>query len=184
MSSSPKHSPPRERIASEDPDTAATRKELRQTAISETPNLSTATTADSTPSSPNPDKSEADEASGREKTPDREASDESAREHMASPKKKRQHDEVDNGSDPQDAAGTSKAAGTATPASGEDSTPTTKSGGGEPERKRPRDIASGPKGEKADTVGTPSSFTSKISLANHAKTSHREPPRMMPSLLA
>jgi len=157
MSSSPKHSPPRERIASEDPDTAATRKELRQTAISDKPDLSPVTATDPTSSSPKPDKSEVDEASDREKTPAREASDEPAIEQMASPKKKRQHDEVDDGGDPQDTAGPSKATGTAAPAGGEDNTPAAKSGGGEPERKRPRDIASDPKGDKADAVGTPSS---------------------------
>lgn len=100
--------------SAEDPDTAAARKELRNTAISERPNLSF------------------DAASGRADTPDQT---DKMKEQISSPKKKRAHDEVDqNKEHPHDANGDVSPLGADAAVS--------RTNRSEPEKKRPRDVSS------------------------------------------
>ncbi|CAJ2512288.1 Uu.00g053030.m01.CDS01 [Anthostomella pinea] len=142
-----KRSPTPDNLAAEDPDTAATRKELRQTAISERPNLSAMAATDPDPkaSAPKTASSE-DKAPGEASTPDRESAEapsDSVKEQVASPKKKRAHDEVDEQRD--STAGTNGDV-SPLPANGSALSRTNRS---EPEKKRPRDVSSE---SKADTA--------------------------------
>ncbi|KAI3323408.1 PH domain-like protein [Xylariaceae sp. AK1471] len=135
MATSPQRSP--DRIATEDPDTAAARKELRQTAISEKPDLSAMDNNNTNPTAPSKDASSAAEASGKATTADREPRDESAPEQMASPKKKRAHDEVD---EPKNLAPDADA--DEDPIDANSSTSQNRTDRSEPEKKRPRDVSS------------------------------------------
>jgi hypothetical protein len=145
MATSPTRSP--ERIASEDPDTAATRKELRQTAISEKPDLSAMDNPSSNETAPSKDAPSPAEASAKATTADREHTDESAPEQMASPKKKRAHDEVE---EPRDSEADADTDETSIDANG--STLQDRTDRSEPEKKRPRDISSGSKPGKTTAV--------------------------------
>lgn len=136
-----KHSPTPERIASEDPDTAAARKELRQTAISEKPDLfaMAATGAGSrNPVATSDDALGASDASGKAATPELDARDDVGREQM-SPKKKRAHAELDESKDGTSGAG---ADGDVSPISAGGSASLNRSDRSEPEKKRPRDVSS------------------------------------------
>lgn len=151
--------PPRQ-TSSEDPDTAAARKELDQTAISEKPDLSSSTSSISTSATKakNPAANTADKpdqadtaepadaaehientssskASSKATTPDRDQSDtqpSKMKDQISSPKKKRVYDEVDElNSTGQDSNGDVSPIG----ASG-------RTDRSEPEKKRPRDVSS------------------------------------------
>ncbi|KAI0430644.1 hypothetical protein F5Y09DRAFT_341469 [Xylaria sp. FL1042] len=159
MATPPKRSPTPERIAAEDPDTAAARKELRQTAISEKPNLSAMVTANtSSDAVPSDDGLSAAEASGRATTPDRVARDDAAKEQMASqmasPKKKRAHDEVD---EPKDSATGANGDGDVSPIGPNGSASLNRTDRSEPEKKRPRDISSESKSNPTTTTTSPKS---------------------------
>ncbi|KAI0401235.1 hypothetical protein F4802DRAFT_435532 [Xylaria palmicola] len=134
MASSAKRSPTPERAAAEDPDTAAARKELRQTAISEKPSPS-ATAADSHAAPSGDGADTAAEAT----TPERLTWDDSTTQEMASPKKKRGHDEVDK---PGDVAAGADADGDVSPVGANGSVSLDRSDRSEPEKKRPRDVSS------------------------------------------
>lgn len=137
-----KRSPTPEHLTPEDPDTAAARKELRQTAISEKPNLSTMSTAEMHPA-PNAAIG-GDKPSSKGATPDRDSigsQNDDLRDQISSPKKKRARDEVD---EPQDAS--SDANGDVSPI-GSDAgagagTSLNRTDRSEPEKKRPRDVSS------------------------------------------
>ncbi|KAI0863197.1 hypothetical protein F4860DRAFT_77008 [Xylaria cubensis] len=122
MATTPKRSPTPERTTAEDPDTAAARKELRQTAISEKPDLSTMTASNHA--------SPSDDAPSAANT---------AKDLISSPKKKRAHDEVD---EPKDKAANADADGDVSPIGANGSTPLSRTDRSEPEKKRPRDISS------------------------------------------
>ncbi|KAI0505551.1 hypothetical protein F5B22DRAFT_627409 [Xylaria bambusicola] len=140
MATPPKRSPTPERIATEDPDTAAARKELRQTAISERPDLSAMATPNASSDAVTSDEVPgAAEASGEAATPERVARDDAAKEQMASPKKKRAHDEVD---EPKDAAAGANADRDVSPIGSNGSASLDRTDRSEPEKKRPRDISS------------------------------------------
>ncbi|KAK6948494.1 hypothetical protein Daesc_010261 [Daldinia eschscholtzii] len=135
-----KRSPTPDRPSLEDPDTAAARKELRQTVISEKPDLSAMSAAKVDPA-PNATTT-GDKPSGQDSTSDRESPDirnDSLKNQVSSPKKKRARDEVD---DPNDTA--SDGNGDVSPI-GADNTIS------EPEKKRPRDVSSEHKA-KADAL--------------------------------
>jgi Ran-binding protein 3 len=137
-SSSPKRSPTPERIASEDPDTAAARKELRHTAISEKPDLDAMATTNTNHTARPNDAQTDDNASGEDTTPECEAGEDAAaatKEQMASPKKKRAHDEVD---EPKDAT----ADRDVSPIGADGSTSLNRTDRSEPEKKRLRDVSS------------------------------------------
>ncbi|KAI8635248.1 hypothetical protein F5Y19DRAFT_5118 [Xylariaceae sp. FL1651] len=150
MATSPTYSPTPERITVEDPDTAAARKELRQTAISEKPNLSAMATASSKDgASPRQNALSAGKASSKDSTPEREAYDDAAKEQMASPKKKRAHDEVD---EPQDATSNDNADGDVSPIGANGNTTLNRTDRSEPEKKRPRDVSSESKADPTTTT--------------------------------
>ncbi|KAI0817532.1 hypothetical protein GGR55DRAFT_24181 [Xylaria sp. FL0064] len=140
MATPPKRSPTPERSAAEDPDTAAARKELRQTAISEKPDLSAMAAASAgSDAALSDDGPSAAEVSGKATTLERVARDNAAKEQMASPKKKRAHDEVD---EPKDAAAGANGDGDVSPIGPDGSTSLNRTDRSEPEKKRPRDISS------------------------------------------
>ncbi|OTA94441.1 hypothetical protein M434DRAFT_71269 [Hypoxylon sp. CO27-5] len=131
-----KRSPTPEHPTPEDPDTAAARKELRQTVISEKPNLSAMSTVEKDPA-PNTTTT-GDKASGKNQ--------------VSSPKKKRAHDEVD---EPREAA--SDLNGDVSPI-GTDagaSISLSRTNRSEPEKKRPRDVSSESK-VNSDALSVPS----------------------------
>lgn len=146
MATSPKHSPPPESIAAEDPDTAAARKELRQTAISEKPD-SFAMATDNVDSAAD---SAADNAAapGKATTPELVAREDAAKEQISSPKKKRARDEVD---ETKDATVGADADGDVSPIGANGSTSLNRTDRSEPEKKRPRDISSESKPDLANT---------------------------------
>ncbi|KAI0447370.1 hypothetical protein F4803DRAFT_546266 [Xylaria telfairii] len=156
MAATPKRSPTPERTAAEDPDTAAARKELRQTAISEKPDLSAMAAHD--------------RASPSDDTPS------AAKDLMLSPKKKRAHDEVD---EPKDTAANADTDGDVSPIGANGSTSLSRTDRSEPEKKRPRDISSELKA--APTIGSAkSSFnskntTAKTSFAQASSTKNDDP---------
>lgn len=131
-------SPTPEQSTLEDPATAAARKELRHTVISEKPNLSamSTTNADLAPQAITTD----DKASVKSDMSDRQSLDppkDSLRDKVASPKKKRVYDEVD---EPHDASSDSN--GDISPI-GTDAAPSlSRTDRSEPEKKRPRDVSS------------------------------------------
>lgn len=142
MEPSSKRSPTPEHPAPEDPDTAAARKELKHTVISDKPNLSAMSAAekDSAPA-PAPNSSvTGDKVSGNASTPDRDSAERQTgdlRDQVSSPKKKRAHDEVD---EPIEAHSDSN--GDVSPI-GTDSAPSlSRTDRSEPEKKRPRDVSS------------------------------------------
>ncbi|KAI8954766.1 hypothetical protein F4801DRAFT_448793 [Xylaria longipes] len=132
MATTPKRSPTPERTAAEDPDTAAARKELRQTAISEKPDLSAMAANDY--------------ASPSDDTPSAAAN--AAKDLMLSPKKKRAHDEVD---EPKDTAANADSDGDVSPIGANGSASLSRTDRSEPEKKRPRDISS--ESKAAPTIG-------------------------------
>ncbi|KAK5628035.1 hypothetical protein RRF57_003752 [Xylaria bambusicola] len=140
MATPPKRSPTPERIAAEDPDTAAARKELRQTAISERPDFSAMATPNTNSDAvTSDDMPGATEASGKAATPERVGRDDAAKEQMASPKKKRAHDEVD---EPRDTTAGANADRDVSPIGPNGSASLDRTDRSEPEKKRPRDISS------------------------------------------
>ncbi|GAW22876.1 hypothetical protein ANO14919_124220 [Xylariales sp. No.14919] len=152
MATPPKRSPTPERIATEDPDTAAARKELRQTAISEKADPSAMATANtSSHTVPSDNGPSAAEASGEATTPERVARDDVAKEQMASPKKKRAHDEVDES---KDAVVGVDANGDVSPIGANGSASLSRSDRSEPEKKRPRDISSESKADPTSSTTT------------------------------
>ncbi|RYP76094.1 hypothetical protein DL771_001918 [Monosporascus sp. 5C6A] len=133
-----KRSPtPPQQPSSEDPDTAAARKELKQTAISEKPDFSLSTSsAMSTSATKTSDPAKdttlrPDKTSSRDTTPDRDPSNK-MKDQVSSPKKKRAHHEVDEMNqtveDPN---------GDVSPIGANGRTDRS-----EPEKKRPRDVSS------------------------------------------
>ncbi|RYP92108.1 hypothetical protein DL770_001769 [Monosporascus sp. CRB-9-2] len=133
-----KRSPtPPHQLSSEDPDTAAARKELKQTAISEKPDFSSSTSSaisTSATKASDPAKDTAlrpDKTSSRAATPDRDLPNK-MKNQVSSPKKKRAHDEVDEMNqtveDPN---------GDVSPIGANGRTDRS-----EPEKKRPRDVSS------------------------------------------
>ncbi|RYP19624.1 hypothetical protein DL765_003217 [Monosporascus sp. GIB2] len=133
-----KRSPtPPQQLSSEDPDTAAARKELKQTAISEKPSFSSSTSSamsTSAAKASDPAKDTAlhlDKTSSRAATPDRDLPNK-MKDQVSSPKKKRAHDEVDEMNqtveDPN---------GDVSPIGANGRTDRS-----EPEKKRPRDVSS------------------------------------------
>ncbi|KAI1767233.1 hypothetical protein GGR53DRAFT_463532 [Hypoxylon sp. FL1150] len=133
-----KRSPTPEHLTPEDPDTAAARKELRQTVISEKPDLSTMSAAETHPA-PNAITG-SDKPSSKGATPDRaspSSQNDNLRDQVSSPKKKRARDEVD---EPQ---GTSPDAnGDVSPIGFDAGTSLNRTVRSEPEKKRPRDVSS------------------------------------------
>ncbi|KAI1113653.1 hypothetical protein F5Y14DRAFT_207213 [Nemania sp. NC0429] len=155
MATSPKHSPPPERIAAEDPDTAAARKELRQTAISEKPDSFAMATkngdkvADDAESAGTPPTTAPSAAApGKATTPELAAPDDTAKEQISSPKKKRARDEVD---EPKDATAGADADGDVSPIGAHGGAALNRTDRSEPEKKRPRDISSESKPDLAIT---------------------------------
>ncbi|RYO88232.1 hypothetical protein DL766_006288 [Monosporascus sp. MC13-8B] len=123
--------------SSEDPDTAAARKELKQTAISEKPSFSPSTSSavsTSAAKASDPAKDAAlhpDKTSSRAATPDRDLPNK-MKDQVSSPKKKRAHDEVDEiNQTVEDPNGDVSPIG----ANG-------RTDRSEPEKKRPRDVSS------------------------------------------
>lgn len=157
MATSSKHSPTPERIASEDPDTAAARKELRQTAISEKPDLfamaATSGGSKNLPVASDDALGAASDASGKAATPELDARDDVAREQM-SPKKKRAHAELDESKDGTSGAG---ADGDVSPISAGGSASLNRTDRSEPEKKRPRDVSSETRVNTSTTSGSPNS---------------------------
>ncbi|KAI1100117.1 hypothetical protein F4804DRAFT_56548 [Jackrogersella minutella] len=138
MATTNKRSPTPENPALEDPETAAARKELRQTVISEKSDLSTMSTsqADVAPNVA----SSGDKASSKQSTPDRESLERQAddfKDQVSSPKKKRAHDEVD---EPRDEA--SDANGDVSPIGTDSGNSLGRTDRSEPQKKRPRDVSS------------------------------------------
>ncbi|TGJ85270.1 hypothetical protein E0Z10_g3489 [Xylaria hypoxylon] len=169
MATPPKRSPTPERIAAEDPDTAAARKELRQTAISEKPDLSAMDTTDtSSDAVPSDDGPSAAEVSGEATTPERVARDDVAKEQMASPKKKRAHDEVD---EPKDATAGADADRDVSPIGDNGSASLNRSDRSEPEKKRPRDVSSETKADPTTTTTSPKSNDSTKSSTEKSNKS-------------
>ncbi|KAI5866678.1 hypothetical protein GGS23DRAFT_282583 [Durotheca rogersii] len=133
-----RRTPTPEQTSIEDPDTAAARKELRQTVISDKPDLSVMSTAaiDPAPKAATSD----DKASSTGSTPDREtlqARSDGWKEKIQSPKKKRAHDEVD---EPKDVPATTN--GGISPIGTESGASLGRTDRSEPEKKRPRDVSS------------------------------------------
>ncbi|KAI1409157.1 hypothetical protein F5Y13DRAFT_193632 [Hypoxylon sp. FL1857] len=146
-----KRSPTPEHPTPEDPDTAAARKELRQTVISEKPNLSAMSTAEKD-SAPNAAPT-GDKASGKGSTPDRESVERQTndlRDQVSSPKKKRAHDEVD---EPREALSDSN--GDVSPIGADAGASLSRTDRSEPEKKRPRDVSSESK-VNSDALSVPS----------------------------
>ncbi|KAI0914827.1 hypothetical protein F4823DRAFT_194111 [Ustulina deusta] len=161
MATSPKRSPTPERIATEDPDTAAARKELRQTAISEKPELSAMATANTNIDAiPSDDGPSVGEVSGKAATPEWVARDDAAKEQMASPKKKRAHDEVD---EPKDATARANGDGDVSPIGPNGNASLNRTDRSEPEKKRARDISSELKPDPTTTTTSPTSKDTTIS---------------------
>ncbi|KAI0540685.1 hypothetical protein GGR58DRAFT_511418 [Xylaria digitata] len=169
MATPPKRSPTPETIAAEDPETAAARKELRQTAISEKVDSSAMATDDtSSYAVPSENRPNAAETSGEATTPEQVARDDAAKEQMASPKKKRAHDEVD---EPKDATAGADADGDVSPIGANISASLSRSDRSEPEKKRPRDISSESKTDPTTTTTSPKSKdTTKSSTENSNKS--------------
>lgn len=117
--------------AAEDPDTAAARKELRNTAISDKPDLAPSSAMASSAAADTA-ATDSDTASARNNTPDHENK---MKDQISSPKKKRAHDEVDQNKD-----STQDANGDVSPL-GADANPN-RTDRSEPEKKRPRDVSS------------------------------------------
>ena len=118
--------------ATEDPDTAAARKELRNTAISDKPDLAPSSAMGSSSAAADTAATDSDTASARNNTPDHENK---MKGQISSPKKKRAHDEVDQNRD-----STQDANGDVSPL-GADANPN-RTDISEPEKKRPRDVSS------------------------------------------
>ncbi|KAK8127732.1 hypothetical protein PG984_008840 [Apiospora sp. TS-2023a] len=118
--------------AAEDPDTAAARKELRNTAISDKPDLGPSSAMASSSAAADTAATDSDTASARNNTPDHENK---MKDQISSPKKKRAHDEVDQNKD-----STQDANGDVSPL-GADANPN-RTDRSEPEKKRPRDVSS------------------------------------------
>ncbi|KAI1176937.1 hypothetical protein F4777DRAFT_230059 [Nemania sp. FL0916] len=150
MAPSPTHSPTPERTALEDPDTAAARKELRQTAISEKPDsfAMTATSDDA------PDTAD---LSGKAASP----------EPIASPKKKRAHDDVDG---PKDVTASADVDGDVSPIGSNGSASLNRAIRSEPAKKRPRDVSSE---SKADST-TASVRITTLTSEDASKSSEKE----------
>ncbi|KAI1398330.1 hypothetical protein F4819DRAFT_37237 [Hypoxylon fuscum] len=156
-----KRSPTPQQLTPEDPDTAAARKELRQTVISEQPNLTTMS-----PSKADPAPKAAtsgDKPSSNVSTPDRDSvgqQSDDLRDQVSSPKKKRARDEVDEVDEARDAL--SDADGQVSPVGSDTGISLSRTDRSEPEKKRPRDVSSESKvaskvvdkGEKATTAKT------------------------------
>ncbi|KAI0135977.1 hypothetical protein F4776DRAFT_113577 [Hypoxylon sp. NC0597] len=137
----------------EDPDTAAARKELKQTVISEKPNLSAMSTVEKEPA-PNTTTT-GDKASGKSSTPDRESVErqtDDLRDQVSSPKKKRAHDEVD---EPREAASDSNGDVSPIGADAGAGASLSRTDRSEPEKKRPRDVSSESK-VNLDALSVPS----------------------------
>ncbi|KAI0890308.1 uncharacterized protein GGS22DRAFT_11719 [Annulohypoxylon maeteangense] len=152
-----KRSPTPENYVPEDPDTAAARKELRQTVISDKSDLSAMSAPQSDPA-PNV-AAGGDKASTKSSTPDRrsvELQNDDLKDQISSPKKKRAHDEVDA----RDA--TSDANGDISPIGSYTSGSLSRTDRSEPEKKRPRDVSSESKvSSDTATVSSESKPTSK-----------------------
>ncbi|KAK6853106.1 dead deah box protein [Apiospora arundinis] len=117
---------PSQSSATEDPDTAAARKELRNTAISDKPDLAPSSAMASSAAT------DSDTATARNNTPDH---DNKMKDQISSPKKKRAHDEVDQNKDSaQDANGDVSPLGA--------DANLNRTNRSEPEKKRPRDVSS------------------------------------------
>ncbi|KAI1779703.1 hypothetical protein F4818DRAFT_149887 [Hypoxylon cercidicola] len=122
----------------EDPDTAAARKELKQTVISDKPNLSTMSTSEAHPTSNAA--ADGDKPSGKGATSDHDSlssQNDDMRDQVSSPKKKRARDEVD---EPQGAS--SDANGDVSPIGSDAGSSLNRTVRSEPEKKRPRDVSS------------------------------------------
>ncbi|KXJ95608.1 hypothetical protein Micbo1qcDRAFT_27578 [Microdochium bolleyi] len=140
--SSSKRSSP-ERVVAEDPDTAATRKELKQTAISD--KESTAADQTETPGAASTADADVDERKADVSTPELAPQSEDLREQVSSPKKKRAHDEVD------ETKGESHTAnGDVSPLAGSDH----RSDRSEPEKKRARDVSSEVKAQTGSSTAS------------------------------
>ncbi|KAI0852443.1 P-loop containing nucleoside triphosphate hydrolase protein [Daldinia vernicosa] len=150
-----KRSPTPDQPSLEDPDTAAARKELRQTVISDKPDLSIMSAAKVDPA-PNAATS-GDKPSDKDAAPDRESLElrnNSLRNQVSSPKKKRARDEVDNPND-------TSSEGDVSPIGAESAIT-------EPEKKRPRDVSSEYK-VKADALTAPSDSNDGPEAKTNAK---------------
>ncbi|KAI0132454.1 hypothetical protein BJ170DRAFT_248734 [Xylariales sp. AK1849] len=163
-------SPP-ERIKSsaEDPDTAATRKEFDNTAISEKPNSAAMT---STAPDPASDAVAASDTSAVKKTtPELDVPDtqiDKLKDQISSPKKKRAHDEVEQTKDaPQDPNGD------VSPIGANGSSSLGRTNRSEPEKKRARDVSSETKEgaeTSTDTKANDISSTESATPETHADT--------------
>ncbi|KAI2622226.1 hypothetical protein GGS26DRAFT_251999 [Hypomontagnella submonticulosa] len=154
-----KRSPTPEQTTFEDPDTAAARKELKQTVISDRidPSTMPATDADLAPKAV----TTGDKVSTKASTPDRESVEpqsDDLRDQVSSPKKKRARDEVDESREtPSDANGDVSPIGADAGAS------LNRTDRSEPEKKRPRDVSSESKvNSDAPAVSSESKKTSGI----------------------
>ncbi|KAI1325525.1 hypothetical protein F5Y16DRAFT_263404 [Xylariaceae sp. FL0255] len=145
MASSPKHSPS-SGASQEDPDTAAARKELKQTAISEKPDLTPMPSTTNTTSQDAPAPSSETKSADNISTPpdaDTDVHDDAVKEQLASPKKKRAHDEMDKSKDVTNAEGTKNTSDRdVSPIGDIGGTSLSRTDRSEPEKKRPRDFSS------------------------------------------
>ncbi|KAI0147623.1 hypothetical protein GGR57DRAFT_248300 [Xylariaceae sp. FL1272] len=133
MPSSPIRSPPADKTSPEDPDTAAARKELKQTAISEKSDLS------AVPETASASKAAPLTFTSRDTTPDRDTGGNRTKKQMQSPKKKRLHDDFD---DNKDTATNKSADRDVSPVDTNGSISLSRADRSEPEKKRPRDVSS------------------------------------------
>ncbi|KAI0095813.1 hypothetical protein GGR51DRAFT_63560 [Nemania sp. FL0031] len=173
MAASPERSPTPQRTAAEDPDTAATRKELRQTAISEKPDsFAMAATSTDNPSDPSGDVPGTADAPGKATTPELLPRDDAAREQISSPKKKRAHDEVEQS---RDAPTGTNADGDVSPIGSNGSISLDRSNRSEPEKKRPRDISSESKTDPTATTASPPSGDANTPSTGESKNDESIP---------
>ncbi|KAI0843230.1 hypothetical protein F5Y06DRAFT_257235 [Hypoxylon sp. FL0890] len=156
-----KRSPTPEHPAPEDPDTAAARKELKHTVISEKLNLSTMSSTEKDSASITA--MAGDKTSDQASTPDRESVERQTndlRDQVSSPKKKRAHDEVD---EPIEALSDSN--GDISPIGTDSGASLSRTDRSEPEKKRPRDVSSESK-VNSDALSVPSHSKEKSKTAD------------------
>lgn len=144
-----KRSPtPPERIKPEDPDTAAARKELDNTVISDKPGLAVMPSTRADPATSKSEEVQAGETPPPTGDLNLDAEREELKEQISSPKKKRAHAEVDDpNADPAEDAN-----GDVSPIGASGNASANRTDRSEPEKKRHRDISSETKPDKAATV--------------------------------
>ncbi|KAL7628961.1 hypothetical protein AAE478_000479 [Parahypoxylon ruwenzoriense] len=150
-----KRSPTPEHTALEDPETAAARKELRQTAISERKDIPEMSTETTNPAPLEVAAIGGDKASAKDTVSDHaslELRNDRLRDKVSSPKKKRAHDEVEEPKESSSDAGSDVSPTGVNAGASQDRTDRS-----EPEKKRPRDVSSEIKGLSDESIPSPTS---------------------------